>query len=105
MAPFLELKGHCQALAAALGWRQGPAFGGDAMIDITSDNHNEQETSPFQETCPRHGMRVQRHHGCPKCVMEEVRRHERRIHVPLEQEASISPNPSGSVSPLSIEIL
>lgn len=55
-------------------------------MDTVNHDHNESETSPFQDMCPRHGTKVHRHHGCPKCVMEEVRRHESRIHLPLELE-------------------
>ena len=84
------------------------------MRDATDYNCNESETSPFQEICLRHGERINRHHGCPKCVMEEVRRHERRIHLPLElehdapheleHEAPFPADPLASVNPLSIEI-
>ena len=50
-------------------------------------DHKGIEDSPFQETCPRHGAKLHRYRRCPKCVIEEVRRHERRIHVPFEHEA------------------
>ena len=43
------------------------------------NNQNEVEPSPFEDHCPRHGTRIRRHVGCPKCVMEEVRRHEKRM--------------------------
>lgn len=92
-------------------------------MDATEHDQNESETSPFQVTCPRHGAKVHRHHGCPKCVMEEVRRHENRIHMPLELEpdapveldhdapielehdAPIPADGLGSVNPFSIEIV
>ena len=74
------------------------------MTDAIAHNYNEAETSPFQQICPRHGTRIHRHHGCPKCVMEEVRRHESRIHAPLDPEAPIPADPIGNVDPLSIEI-
>lgn len=37
------------------------------------------EIAPFEQVCPRHGVRIRRYHGCPRCVIEEVRRHESRI--------------------------
>lgn len=92
------------------------------MMDATEHDNNETETSPFQDVCPRHGERISRHHGCPKCVMEEVRRHERRIHLPLELELEaplelqsdspieleddvpIPAEPLGIVNPLNIEV-
>jgi hypothetical protein len=36
--------------------------------------------------------------------MEEVRRHESRIHAPIESEAPIPADTIGNVSPLSIEM-
>lgn len=80
------------------------------MIEGTDHNFTESEISPFQEICPRHGTKMNRQHGCPKCVMEEVRRHESRIHAPLELELELeldAPIPSdamGSVNSLSAEI-
>ena len=83
-------------------------------MDATDHNCNEPTTSPFQEICARHGERKNRQHGCPKCVMEEVRRHERRIHLPLEfehdapieleHEAPLSAEALGISNPLSAEL-
>jgi len=92
-------------------------------MDTTDHNVYQSETSCFEDVCPRHGARMNRHHGCPKCVMEEVRRHESRIHAPLELEqdapaelkhhapvelehdVAIPADPLGNISPLNIEIV
>ena len=47
--------------------------------ETIENNQNEAETTPFEQHCPRHGTRIRRYFGCPKCVIEEVRRHERRM--------------------------
>ncbi|TAM80134.1 MAG: hypothetical protein EPN47_16720 [Acidobacteria bacterium] len=52
-------------------------------------DQNETEIVPFQQICPRHGERIRRYHGCPKCVIEEVRRHEMRIDPSLEQDIPV----------------
>jgi len=73
-------------------------------MDAIDDDRNATEISPYDQICPRHGARIHQYHGCPKCVMEEVRRHESRIHAPIENEA---PVPAGSMdigSPMSAEI-
>ncbi len=75
------------------------------MMDTMDHNCNETEFSTYEQICPRHGARVHQFHGCPKCVMEEVHRHESRIHAPIETEAPIPDDSMGSVSPLSIEIV
>jgi hypothetical protein len=80
------------------------------MIEGTEHNFTESEISPFQEICPRHGAKMNRRHGCAKCVMEEVRRHESRIHasldveLELELDAPIPANALGNANPLSAEI-
>lgn len=38
-----------------------------------------EEMRQDSQTCPRHGSRVSRIHRCPRCVIEEVRRAERRF--------------------------
>ena len=52
-------------------------------IEITDEtiesSQNEVEPTPFEQHCPRHGARIRQYYGCPKCVMEEVRRHEKRM--------------------------
>ena len=86
--------------------------GRNATMDATDHDDIQPEPAPFQEICPRHGERTNRQHGCPKCVMEEVRRHERRMHLPLEFDAPVelehdAPLSAGVLSnsdPLSIEI-
>jgi hypothetical protein len=55
----------------------------------TTDSATAIEPSPFQEICPRHGAKIHRYHGCPQCVIEEVRRHERRTGTFFECEAAI----------------
>lgn len=45
----------------------------------TAESRESTESSPYQQICPRHGEKIHLYHGCPKCVMEEVHRHERRI--------------------------
>jgi hypothetical protein len=59
---------------------------------------------------------MNRQHGCLKCVMEEVRRHESRIHaafdleleteveLELELDAPIPADAMGNANPLSAEI-
>jgi hypothetical protein len=74
------------------------------MMDAIDDDRNEIEISPYDQICPRHGARIHQYHGCPKCVMEEVRRHESRIHAPLENEAPIPAGSYDNGSPLSAEI-
>jgi hypothetical protein len=56
----------------------------------TKDSATTERSSPFQEICPRHGAKVHRYHGCPQCVIEEVRRHERRMDPSFMREV---PNP------------
>lgn len=80
------------------------------MTEGTEHNFTESEISPFQEICPRHGAKMNRQHGCAKCVMEEVRRHESRIHTPLdldldlELDAPIPADGLGDINPLSAEL-
>jgi hypothetical protein len=59
-------------------------------MDTIEYDENGTETTPYQEICPRHGARIRQYHGCPKCVIEEVRRHERRIDASLEREIPIT---------------
>ncbi len=47
--------------------------------ETIDNNQNDVETTPFEQHCPRHGTRIRRYFGCPKCVIEEVRRHEKRL--------------------------
>ncbi|HET7102230.1 MAG TPA: hypothetical protein VFJ52_13840 [Terriglobia bacterium] len=74
------------------------------MMDATDHNCDETEISMCEQICPRHGVRVHQYHGCPKCVMEEVRRHENRIHAPIGTEAPIPADTIGNVNPFSIEM-
>ncbi len=48
-------------------------------MEIIEHKQNEAETPPECQRCPRHGSRVSRYHRCPRCVIEEVRRAERRL--------------------------
>jgi hypothetical protein len=61
-------------------------------METTETMQNETEATPFQEMCPRHGVRIRHRHGCPKCVIEEVRRHESRIHVSFGREVQVPPD-------------
>lgn len=74
------------------------------MMDAIDDDRTETEISPFEQICQHHGARIHQHHGCPKCVMEEVRRHEGRIHMPIEHEAPVPAASMDNVSPMSAEI-
>jgi hypothetical protein len=65
------------------------AFGGDATMDTIEQNQHQPEETPFQQICARHGEKVCQHHGCPKCVIEEVRRHEQRIDALFQCEITI----------------
>ena len=47
--------------------------------ETIENDQNQVETTPFEQHCPRHGARIRRYFGCPRCVIEEVRRHERRM--------------------------
>jgi ribosomal protein L37AE/L43A len=67
-------------------------------MDVIEHDQTEPETtdeattinpSPFQEICQRHHAKIHTYHACPQCVMEEVRRHERRIGTLFECEAAI----------------
>ena len=73
-------------------------------METTENRQNETEITPFEEICPRHGEKVRRYHGCPKCVIEEVRRHERRIDSSIEREVPIAPDSVGKTHALSAEI-
>lgn len=55
-------------------------------MDTTNHDQNKTEATVYEEICPRHGARVRQHYGCPKCVIEEVRRHERRADALFERE-------------------
>jgi hypothetical protein len=55
----------------------------------TTDAATTINDSPFQEICRRHGAKTHRYRGCPQCVIEEVRRHERRIGTLFECESAI----------------
>lgn len=61
-------------------------------METAEKNQNETEVTPFQEICPRHGARIRQRHGCPKCVIEEVRRHEGRIHISFRREIPVPPD-------------
>jgi hypothetical protein len=47
-------------------------------MEIPEHKQNEAEMTLDGSRCPRHGSRVSRYHRCPRCVIEEVRRAERR---------------------------
>ena len=47
--------------------------------ETIENNQNEVEPTPFEQICPRHDARIRQYYGCPKCVIEEVRRHEKRM--------------------------
>lgn len=73
------------------------------MMNKTEHEENGKEMIPYEEICPRHGARVSPSHGCPKCVMEEVRRHEGRIHLSLELIQPIAEPSIDSEDPLAAE--
>jgi hypothetical protein len=75
------------------------------MMENTEQDQNGAEIIPYEQICPRHGARVRQSHGCPKCVMEEVRRHERRIHLPIMGNQPVSAPSNDSVDPLAAELL
>lgn len=58
-------------------------------MEMIEPDQNQTESAPFEQICPRHGARVRRYHGCPRCVIEEVRRHESRIDPSVSSEDSI----------------
>ena len=73
-------------------------------METENQNQNEAETTPFEQRCPQHGARIRRYFGCPRCVIEEVRRHEKRIDVPLEFEEPIQPESVERLNELIAEI-
>lgn len=64
-------------------------------MEIVGQEAAEPQITPFDEICPRHGVRIRQHFGCPKCVIEEVRRHERRMDALLEYDEPIPADPAG----------
>ena len=99
MSAHLELKWDCGASVIELGSQQGLIqHSGGMRMDAIKLDQNETETtetrestesSPYQQICPRHGEKVHLYHGCPKCVIEEVHRHERRIGAMFECDLPI----------------
>jgi hypothetical protein len=73
-------------------------------MDTTNHDQNETEGTPYREICPRHGKRINRYHGCPKCVMEEVRRMERRIDASFERDLPMTTEAIAEVSVMPWEI-
>ncbi|HET9177063.1 MAG TPA: hypothetical protein VFQ24_01760 [Terriglobia bacterium] len=63
-------------------------------MEMIEPDQNQTETAPFEQICPRHGARIRRYHGCPRCVIEEVRRHESRIDPSVTRE---DPIPADSI--------
>ncbi|HEX5411123.1 MAG TPA: hypothetical protein VFZ27_04610 [Terriglobia bacterium] len=63
-------------------------------MEIIETDQNQTENAPFEQICPRHGARIRRYHGCPKCVIEEVRRHESRVDPSVTSE---DPFPADSI--------
>ncbi len=61
--------------------------------ETTENNQNGEQTTPFQEICPRHGTRIRPYFGCPRCVIEEVHRHERRMDASLLLEVPVPVEP------------
>jgi hypothetical protein len=59
-------------------------------MQTTEQNEDDLEVTPVIEICPRHGTRVRRYFGCPRCVIEEVRRHEKRIDAALERDGALA---------------
>jgi hypothetical protein len=57
-------------------------------MQMTEQNEDELEITPVIEICPRHGTRIRQYFGCPRCVIEEVRRHEKRMDAALEREGA-----------------
>jgi hypothetical protein len=71
-------------------------------METTETKQIETEETPFQEMCPRHDMRIRQRHGCPKCVIEEVRRHESRVHVSFGHEVPVPPDSIDEASSLDL---
>lgn len=59
------------------------------METVEEQEPIQAETALDSERCPRHGSRVSRSHRCPRCVIEEVRRAERRHEEPFQREESV----------------
>jgi hypothetical protein len=38
-----------------------------------------EEIARFEQTCPRHGARIRRYQGCPRCVVEIIQNCLRRF--------------------------
>lgn len=74
-------------------------------MDAIENTHDKPEISPFEQICPRHSERIHRHHGCPKCVLEEVHRHESRIHAPLGHERPVPAESPGEANLPPAEII
>ena len=63
-------------------------------MEMIEPEQNQTEIAPFEQICPRHGARIRRYHGCPRCVIEEVRRHESRMDPSFMRE---DPIPADSI--------
>jgi hypothetical protein len=74
------------------------------MMESTEHSQNEAQMIPCEEVCPRHGLRVRLYHACSKCVIEEVRRHERRIDAALEREEPIAADSYDEANALMAEV-
>jgi hypothetical protein len=61
-------------------------------METTENIQNETDVTPYEQICPRHGARIRQRHGCPKCVIEEVRRHESRVHISFKREVPVPPD-------------
>lgn len=59
------------------------------MMEIEEHGQSEPQMTPDIDRCPRHGSRVSRDHRCPRCVIEEVRRAERRHGVLSQQDEPV----------------
>jgi hypothetical protein len=98
--------GDCRTGVAAIGSVQGPiqhlgmmrmdTIERDQTEPETTENTEPTEASPFEQIGPRHGMKVHRYYGCTKCVLEEVRGHEKRIGESFRCEV---PVPADSIDP------
>lgn len=73
-------------------------------MDAIEHDQNEPELIPFQQICARHGAKINQYHRCPKCVVEEVRRHERRIAASFDREFRFAPDLIDEATPPAAKI-
>lgn len=59
-------------------------------MEVVEIEKEEAEIIPDLQICPRHGARIRRYFGCPRCVIEEVRRHEKRMDAAFRREEPVA---------------